>query len=87
MLAVVANDTDVYIAGIAGQHIVDRNKFVGTYFPSEVSEAKAPLRTSPGKKRHTVLPTVARVTRQAWSVPRQKSPGNLAGTPSTRPLR
>jgi len=41
VLAVVANESDVYIAGIADQHIVDGNKFVGSYFPSEVSEAQA----------------------------------------------
>jgi hypothetical protein len=41
VLAVVANENDVYIAGIADQHIVDGNKFVGSYFPSAVTDAQA----------------------------------------------
>lgn len=41
VLAVVANENDVYIAGIADQNIVDGNKFVGSYFPSEVTEGQA----------------------------------------------
>ncbi|MCB2215098.1 ATP-grasp domain-containing protein [Desulfofustis glycolicus] len=34
VLAVVANDQDVYIAGIADQVIVDGNRFIGSKFPS-----------------------------------------------------
>lgn len=46
VLAVVANEEDVYIAGVADQHIVDGNKFVGSYFPSAVSrEQEAQLRS------------------------------------------
>lgn len=41
VLAVVANEEEVYIAGIADQNIVDGNKFVGSYFPSEVTEEQA----------------------------------------------
>lgn len=37
VLAVVANEDDVYIAGIADQNIVDGNKFVGSHFPSVVT--------------------------------------------------
>lgn len=37
VLAVVANDEDVYIAGVADQVIVEGNKFVGSKFPSEVT--------------------------------------------------
>lgn len=38
VLAVVANERDVYIAGIADQVIVDGNKFVGSIFPSTASK-------------------------------------------------
>lgn len=41
VLAVVANEDDVYVAGIADQNIVDGNKFVGSYYPSEVTEEQA----------------------------------------------
>lgn len=41
VLAVVANGDDVYVAGVADQHIVDGNKFVGSSFPSRVSEGQA----------------------------------------------
>lgn len=41
VLAVVANENDVYIAGIADQNIIDGNKFVGSHFPSQVTEAQA----------------------------------------------
>lgn len=37
VLAVVANETDVYIAGIADQHIAEGNKFIGSTFPSITS--------------------------------------------------
>lgn len=37
VLAVVANEEDVYIAGIADQVIVDGNRFIGSRFPSQVS--------------------------------------------------
>ena len=37
VLAVVAGPEEVYIAGIADQHIVDGNRFVGSAFPSQVS--------------------------------------------------
>lgn len=36
VLAVVAGPEEVYIAGIADQHIVDGNRFVGSAFPSQV---------------------------------------------------
>lgn len=36
VLAVVAGPEQVYIAGIADQHIVDGNRFVGSAFPSQV---------------------------------------------------
>ena len=49
MLAVVANENDVYIAGIADQNTVDGNKFVGSYVPSvRTDEQAAEL------KEHTV---------------------------------
>ena len=38
VLAVVANENDVYIAGIADQNIVDGNRFVGSRFPSIATE-------------------------------------------------
>ncbi len=38
VLAVVANEHDVYIAGIADQNIVDGNRFVGSRFPTVASE-------------------------------------------------
>ncbi len=38
VLAVVANEEDVYIAGIADQVIVDGNRFVGSKFPSLVND-------------------------------------------------
>ena len=41
VLAVVANENDVYIAGIADQNIVGGNRFVGSHFPSQVTEAQA----------------------------------------------
>ncbi len=34
VLAVVANEDDVYIAGVADQTIIDGNRFVGSHFPS-----------------------------------------------------
>jgi hypothetical protein len=34
VLAVVANENDVYIAGVADQTIIDGNRFVGSHFPS-----------------------------------------------------
>jgi len=37
VLAVVANEQDVYIAGIADQVIVDGNRFIGSKYPSTVS--------------------------------------------------
>jgi len=37
VLAVVANEEDVYIAGIADQVIVDDNRFIGSKFPSAVN--------------------------------------------------
>ncbi len=37
VLAVVANEEDVYIAGIADQVIVDGNRFIGSKFPSMVN--------------------------------------------------
>ncbi len=40
VLAVVANAEDVYIAGIADQHIVDGNRFVGSSFPSKVTASQ-----------------------------------------------
>jgi hypothetical protein len=40
VLAVVANENDVYIAGIADQIIVGGNRFIGSKFPSIVSEAQ-----------------------------------------------
>ncbi|MFH0782416.1 MAG: ATP-grasp domain-containing protein [Pseudomonadota bacterium] len=43
VLAVVANADEVYIAGIADQEIIDGNKFVGSSFPSKVSEGQATL--------------------------------------------
>jgi len=43
VLAVVANADDVYIAGIADQHIVDGNRFVGSSFPSQVTADQAAL--------------------------------------------
>jgi len=45
VLAVVAGPEEVYIAGIADQHIVDGNRFVGSAFPSQVSrESRDELR-------------------------------------------
>ncbi len=41
VLAVVANENEVYIAGIADQKIVDGNKFVGSSFPSMVTEKQS----------------------------------------------
>lgn len=38
VLGVVANENDVYIAGIADQIIVDGNKFTGSTYPSILSE-------------------------------------------------
>ena len=38
VLAVVANEEDVYIAGIADQVIVDGNRFIGSKYPSTVTE-------------------------------------------------
>ena len=38
VLAVVANENDVYIAGIADQVIVDGNRFIGSKFPSTVTD-------------------------------------------------
>ena len=38
VLAVVANEHDVYIAGIADQKIVDGNRFIGSRFPTVASE-------------------------------------------------
>ncbi len=43
VLAVVANDKDVYIAGIADQKIVDGNKFVGSSYPSKVTKDQADI--------------------------------------------
>lgn len=40
VLAVVANDQDVYIAGIADQVIVDGNRFIGSKFPSLATTAQ-----------------------------------------------
>jgi len=37
VLAVVANENDVYIAGIADQVIVDGNRFIGSKFPTTAS--------------------------------------------------
>lgn len=45
VLAVVANEHEVYIAGIADQVIVDGNRFIGSTFPSATSpEQQARLR-------------------------------------------
>lgn len=41
VLAVVANEEDVYIAGIADQNIVGGNRFVGSHFPSKVTDDQA----------------------------------------------
>lgn len=41
VLGVVAGQDEVYIAGIADQHIVDGNRFVGSSFPSQVSAGQA----------------------------------------------
>ena len=41
VLAVVANEDDVYIAGIADQNIVGGNRFVGSHFPSAVTDTQA----------------------------------------------
>jgi hypothetical protein len=38
VLAVVANEDDVYIAGVADQVIVDGNRFIGSKFPSTVND-------------------------------------------------
>lgn len=38
VLAVVANEKDVYIAGVADQVIVDGNRFIGSKFPSTVTD-------------------------------------------------
>ncbi len=38
VLAVVANEEDVFIAGIADQVIVDGNRFIGSKFPSTVND-------------------------------------------------
>ena len=38
VLAVVANEDSVYIAGVADQTIVDGNKFVGSHYPSTASD-------------------------------------------------
>ncbi len=43
VLAVVANENDVYIAGVADQVIVDGNKFVGSKFPSVISDKNKAL--------------------------------------------
>ncbi len=43
VLAVVANDNDVYIAGIADQKIVGGNKFVGSSYPSKVTKDQADI--------------------------------------------
>lgn len=37
VLAVVANEDDAYIAGVADQVIVDGNRFIGSKFPSTVN--------------------------------------------------
>jgi len=45
VLAVVANEDDIYIAGIADQSIIDGNRFVGSSFPSAATdEQKQQLR-------------------------------------------
>lgn len=36
VLGVVANEKDVYIAGVADQQIVDGNKFTGSTYPSRL---------------------------------------------------
>ena len=41
VLAVVAGPDEVYIAGVADQHIVDGNRFVGSSFPSQASAEQA----------------------------------------------
>lgn len=38
VLAVVANEDEIYIAGIADQMIVDGNRFVGSTFPSKATD-------------------------------------------------
>jgi hypothetical protein len=43
VLAVVANENDVYIAGIADQVIVDGNRFIGSKFPSTVNDQQRKL--------------------------------------------
>ncbi|MBB5348189.1 hypothetical protein JWG42_12050 [Desulfoprunum benzoelyticum] len=43
VLAVVANENDVYIAGIADQNIVDGNRFIGSSFPSLASDEQMRL--------------------------------------------
>lgn len=43
VLAVVANENDVYIAGIADQVIEDGNRFIGSTFPSVASEKQKKL--------------------------------------------
>lgn len=43
VLAVVANEDDVYVAGVADQVIMDGNKFVGSTFPSIISDKNKTL--------------------------------------------
>ncbi len=43
VLAVVANENDVYIAGVADQIIVGGNRFIGSKYPSELSDKNQEL--------------------------------------------
>lgn len=51
VLAVVANEEDIYIAGVADQVIVDGNRFIGSKFPSTVN----------GKQRQKLYEYTAKV--------------------------
>lgn len=43
VLAVVANENEIYIAGIADQNIVDGNRFIGSTFPSKTTDSQKVL--------------------------------------------
>ena len=61
VLAVVANENDVYIAGIADQVIVDGNRFIGSKFPSTVTDEQR-------NKLHEYTIRVGRYLGKQWAI-------------------
>ena len=73
---VVANEEDVYIAGVADQVIVDGNRFIGSKFPSTVNgEQRLKLWVISNRRQQRIVLGEKRVVDET-ALDRQRQPAN-----------